>query len=82
MVLRTILESTIQWDRIQFTNASAQVLLLLGVSVLIILILMIIIIIIDEGEVILIGKEVHGLIFQKVIIDTKVRIGVSTDVLP
>src|SRR3954471_18710245 len=67
----------IQWDRIQLTNASAQVLLLLGVSVLIILI-----IIIDEGEVILIGEEVHGLILQKVIIIAEIGVGVSTKVFP
>src|SRR5215216_3186243 len=77
MVLRTILETTIQWDRIQLTNASAQVLLLLGVSVLIILI-----IIIDEGEEILIGEEVHGLILQKVIIIADRGVGVSMKVFP
>src|SRR4051812_29775403 len=67
----------IQWDQIQLTNASAQVLLLLGVSVLIILI-----IIIDVGEVILIGEEVHGLILQKVIIIAEIGVGVSMKVFP
>src|SRR4051794_5666826 len=76
MVLRTILETTIPWDRIKLTNASAQVLLLLGVSVLLI------IIIIDEDEVILIGEKVHGLILQKVIIIVEIGVGVSTKVFP
>ena len=51
-------------------------LLLLGVGVLIILL----IIIIDEGEIILIGEEVHGLILQKVIIIAKIGVGISTKV--
>src|SRR4051812_32446311 len=67
----------IRWDRIKLTNASAQVLLLLGVRVLVI-----IIIIIDEGEVILIGEEVHGLMLQKVIIIAEIGVGVSMKVFP
>ena len=73
MVLRTILETTIQWDRIPLTNASARVLLLLGVGVVVILI-----IVIDEGEVILIGEEVHGLILQKIIVIAEIGVRVST----
>ena len=56
--------------------ASAQVLLLLGICGFIILI------IIDEGEIILIGEEVHSLILQKVIIIAEIGVGVSTKVLP
>src|SRR4051812_395671 len=67
----------IHWDRIQLTNASAQVLPILGFNVLIILI-----IILNEGEVILIGEEVQGLILQKVIIVTEIGVGVSTKVFP
>ena len=57
MVLRTILmgPNTTHY-------ASAQVLLLLGVGVIVILIILIVI---DEGEILLIGEEVHGLILQK-----------------
>src|SRR3954467_3557571 len=62
--------------------ASAQVLLLLEVGVVVILIILIVI---DEGEIILIGEEVHSLILQKIII-AEIGVGVSTkifsDILP
>ena len=37
--------------------------------------------IIDEGEIILIGEEVHSLILQKIIIIAEVGVGVSTKIL-
>src|SRR4051812_7522313 len=55
--------------------ASAQVVLLLGICGFIILI------IIDEGEIILIGEEVHSLILQKIIVIAEIGVGVSTKVL-
>ena len=54
--------------------ASAQVLILLGICGLIILI------IIDEGEIVLIGEEVHSLILQKIIVIAEIGVGVSTKV--
>src|SRR3954464_7923354 len=57
--------------------ASAQVLLLLGVGVIVILIILIVI---DEGKIILIGEEVHGLILQKIIIIAEIGVGVSTKI--
>src|SRR3954463_7805737 len=58
--------------------ASAQVLLLLGVGVVVILIILIVI---DEGEIILIGEEVHSLILQKIIVITEIGVGVSMKIL-
>src|SRR3954462_3777434 len=55
--------------------ASAQVLLLLGIGGFIIFI------IIDEGEIILIGEEIHSLILQKIIIIAEIGVGVSTKIL-
>src|SRR3954468_16053631 len=55
--------------------ASAQVLLLLEICGFIIFI------IIDEGEIILIGEEVHGLILQKIIIIAEIGVRVSTKIL-
>ena len=55
--------------------ASAQVLLLLGVYGFIIFI------IIDEGEIILIGEEVHGLILQKIVVIAEIGVRVSTKIL-
>src|SRR4051812_44025217 len=57
--------------------ASAQVLLLLGVGVVVILIILIVI---DEGEIILIGEEIHSLILQKIIIIVEIGVGVSTKI--
>ncbi len=54
--------------------ASAQVLLLLGICGFIILT------IIDEGEIVLIGEEVHSLILQKIIIIAEIGVGVSTKI--
>src|SRR5215216_1566884 len=54
--------------------ASAQVLLLLGICGFIILI------IIDEGEIILIGEEIHSLILQKIIVIAEIGVGVSTKI--
>src|SRR4051812_9319582 len=58
--------------------ASAQVLLLFGVGVVVILIILIVI---DEGEIILIGEEVHSVILQKMIIIAEIGVGVSTKIL-
>ena len=55
MVLRTILQATIQWDRYSSLYDSALVHLL----------------IIDEVGVIIVGVEVHGIILQIVIVITK-----------
>ena len=55
--------------------ASAQVLLLLGICGFIIFI------IIDEGEIVLIGEEIHSLILQKIIVIAEIGVGVSTKIL-
>src|SRR3954462_7449235 len=57
--------------------ASAQVLLLLGVGVVVILIILIVI---NEGEIILIGEEVHSLVLQKILIIAEIGVGVSTKI--
>src|SRR3954462_8575946 len=56
--------------------ASSQVLLLLGVGVVVILL----IVVIDEGEIILIGEEVHSMILQKIIVIAEIGVGVSTKI--
>ena len=56
MVLGTILQATIQWDRYSSCYDSALVHLL----------------IIDEVGIIIVGVEVHGIILQVVVVITKV----------
>ena len=51
-----------------------QVLLLFRFGVVVILI------VIDEGEIILIGEEIHSLILQKIIIFAEIGVGVSTKI--
>ena len=54
--------------------ASAQVLLLLEICGFAIFI------IIDEGEIVLIGEEIHSLILQKIIVIAEIGVRVSTKI--
>ena len=64
MVLRTILQATIQWDRYISCYDSSLVHLL----------------IVDEVGVLIVSVEVHGIFLQEVIIIAEVRIHISLDV--
>src|SRR3954468_4089208 len=75
MVLRTIpLNYDIVGPDTTHTYDSAQVVLLIRIGVFII--------IINEGKIIIIGVEVHGLVLQVVIIITEVGVWISTDIFP